>query len=370
MQFNCNLNDIDTLKIVFLGDLVSSKNDSNNDEVFELIKKNKIKKIEIDASSSQNWDISFIVFLFEICKLCKNKKIEIKSQIPNGAKRLLDLAFADNRNPEIKKQEKLPFINNLGMGMIKTNDAFMSGARFLRTVVSSLKRLFLGRAIMRKLDFLFALEDCSFKAFGIVSLICFMVGVIFGFVGAMQLKLFGAEIFVASLVMIAMTRVMGAVMTGIIMAGRTGSAYAATIGTMQVNEEIDALKTMGINVIDFLLLPRMLALIITMPILTVFADVMGVLGGAFVGIFMLDLAPGEYWNYSVTTLTATHFLIGILYGAVFGVVIALCGCYYGIKSGKDADSVGKAATSAVVASIVWIIITTAILTLIFQVVGI
>ncbi len=113
----------------------------------------------------------------------------------------------------------------------------------------------------------------------------------------------------------------------------------------------------------------MMALIITMPILTVFADVTGVIGGAAVGILMLDLSPAEYWKYSMEMLSLSNFLIGILHGAVFGVVIALCGCYYGIKSGKDANSVGNAATKAVVASIVWIIVSTAVLTLIFQVIG-
>ena len=143
---------------------------------------------------------------------------------------------------------------------------------------------------MRKIDWLFALEDCSYKAVGIVSLISFMVGLILAFVGAIQLKMFGAEIYIASLVTIGMIRIMGAIMTGVIMAGRTGASYAATIGTMKVNEEIDALKTMGLNENEFLVLPRVLSLVVAMPILTMIADIVGILGGAFVAVLALDIS--------------------------------------------------------------------------------
>ena len=171
-----------------------------------------------------------------------------------------------------------------------------------------------------------------------MSLISFMVGLILAFVGAVQLKTFGAQIYVASLVTIGMTRIMGAIMTGIIMAGRTGASYAATIGTMQVNEEIDALKTMGINPVDFLVLPRIIALTVTMPILTMWADFMGMLGGGFVGVTMLDIPLVKYWDMSVAAISLNNFFVGIFHGLVFGVVTAVCGCYYGVYCGRNADS--------------------------------
>ena len=144
------------------------------------------------------------------------------------------------------------------------------------------------KSVMRCTDFLSAIDDCGPKSIAIVSLISFLVGLILAFVGAVQLKEFGAQIYVASLVTIGMCRIMGAIMVGIIMAGRTGSSYAATIGTMQVNEELDALQTMGFSRIDFLVTPRLLALLISMPILTMLADIMGMIGGGFVGVLLWD----------------------------------------------------------------------------------
>ena len=220
---------------------------------------------------------------------------------------------------------------------------------------------------MRQVDFLFALQDCSYKAIGLVSLVSFMVGLILAFVGAIQLKTFGAQIYVASLVAIGMTRIMGAIMVGIIMAGRTGAAYAATIGTMQVNEEIDALKTMGIPTTDFLVLPRIMALTIATPILVILADFMGIIGGATVGILMLDISAPEYYKYTINALDLTNFLVGVFHGLVFGIVISLCGCYFGIYCGRNADSVGRATTQAVVSAIVWMIVVTGIITVIFEV---
>ncbi|MBP1532359.1 MAG: ABC transporter permease, partial [Alphaproteobacteria bacterium] len=181
---------------------------------------------------------------------------------------------------------------------------------------------------------------------------------------------FGAQIYVASLVTIGMCRIMGAIMVGIIMAGRTGSAYAATIGTMQVNEELDALQTMGLSQIDFLVLPRLFALLIAMPILTMLADFMGILGGAFVGVFLMDLPYQEYWRYAMEAFTLNNFLVGIFHGFCFGFIIALCGCYSGLTCGRNADSVGVATTKSVVCSIVWMIVITGIITVICQEIGV
>jgi phospholipid/cholesterol/gamma-HCH transport system permease protein len=171
------------------------------------------------------------------------------------------------------------------------------------------------------------------------------VGLILAFVAAMQLKVFGAQIFVADLVGIAMVRVMAAVMTGTIMAGRTGASFAAQIGTMQVNEEIDALKTMGISPMEFLVLPRMLALVIMMPLLC-----------------LLDLGLMEYYHQTQSGITMTFVWIGLFHAAVFGVLIALSGCLRGMQCGRSASAVGEATTSAVVTAIVAMVIATAIIT--------
>jgi phospholipid/cholesterol/gamma-HCH transport system permease protein len=197
-----------------------------------------------------------------------------------------------------------------------------------------------------------------------------LVGLILAFVGAMQLRLFGAQLYVADLVGIAMVRVMGAVMTGIIMTGRTGAAFAAELGTMEVNEEIDALKTLGISPMEFLVLPRMLALLLMMPLLCLYADLMGVLGGLLVGVGMLDMNLVVYLNETKSALNLNHFMIGLFHSAVFGVLVALAGCLRGMQCGRSASAVGNATTSAVVTGIVSIVVATAILTVIFDVLGI
>jgi phospholipid/cholesterol/gamma-HCH transport system permease protein len=163
---------------------------------------------------------------------------------------------------------------------------------------------------------------------------------------------------------------MGAIMTGIIMAGRTGASYAAQLGTMQVNEEIDALKTLGVSPMEFLVLPRMVALAIMMPLLCVYADIMGILGGMIVGVFMLGLNPIVYLHQTQAALKLTYVWIGLFHSAVFGVLVALSGCLRGIQCGRSASAVGYATTSAVVTGIVSIILATAIITILCNVIGI
>jgi phospholipid/cholesterol/gamma-HCH transport system permease protein len=195
-----------------------------------------------------------------------------------------------------------------------------------------------------------------------VSLISLLFGLILAFVGAVQLLMFGAQIYVASLVGIAMVRVMGAIITGIIMAGRTGSAFAAQLGTMQVNEEVDALKTLGISPMEFLVLPRMFALALMMPLLCIYADIVGILGGAIVGIGMLDIGFMEYYLQTKAWVSLNDLFIGIFHGFVFGILVALNGCLQGIKCGRSASAVGTATTAAVVNSIISIVVATAIIT--------
>jgi phospholipid/cholesterol/gamma-HCH transport system permease protein len=167
-----------------------------------------------------------------------------------------------------------------------------------------------------------------------------------------------------------MIRVMGAIMTGIIMAGRTGAAFAAELGTMQVNEEIDALQTLGISAMEFLVLPRMIALALMMPLLTLYANLMGVLGGYIVGVGLLGLNPMEYYIKTQETVKLTNLWIGLVHGFVFGILVALAGCMRGIKCGRSASAVGKATTSAVVTGIVSIIVATAIITILCNILGI
>ncbi len=340
-------------------------------ELYDILRRKNFAGILVDAQKLKTWDSSLLVLLFKLKQEADANNRAFKTQnLPQGIKRMLDLAFAVPAHQDKNLSNHAGFLDKLGTWGINTYQTFSRGIDFAFQNISVLFRYPFDKTAARKTDFLFSLQECGPKAIGIVSLISFMVGLILAFVGAIQLKTFGAQIYVASLVTIGMIRIMGAIMAGIIMAGRTGASFAATIGTMQVNEEIDALKTMGISISEFLVLPRLAALVLSMPILTMWADFMGMLGGGFVGVMLLDIPVGEYWRYSWQAWSMTNFWVGIFHGFVFGFIIALCGCYYGINSGRNADGVGVATTKAVVSGIVWMIIATGFITFIFERLGI
>ena len=262
------------------------------------------------------------------------------------------------------------FLTRVGTDAINFGRSSIDILDFLGEASIAFFRVLRGRARFRRSDLFLIIQECGSQALPIVSLISLLVGLILAFVGAIQLTMFGAQIYVASLVGIAMVRVMGAVMAGIIMAGRTGAAFAAQLGTMQVNEEIDALKTMGISPMEFLVLPRMIALLLMMPLLCLYADLMGVLGGLIVGVFILDLNVIEYYNMTCASVELKDFWIGLFQGSVFGVLVALAGCLRGMQCGRSASAVGEAATSAVVTGIVAIIVATAVITVMLNVIGV
>ena len=199
------------------------------------------------------------------------------------------------------------------------------------------------------------LADASARALLIVIVVNVLVGAIIAFVGAVQLTKFGAGIFVADLVAIAISREMAAVITAVVMCGRTGAAFAAELATMQANEEIDALAVLGLDAVDFLVLPRVLALLVMLPLLYLFACVGGLLGGFAVSASLLDLAPVAYFDRSLAALTAAHLGLGFTKSMAFGLLVALAGCFYGLYSPRSAEGVGRATTKAVVAGIVGVI---------------
>jgi phospholipid/cholesterol/gamma-HCH transport system permease protein len=377
------IQDKDILRVELSGDYISFDDEKTLNNILKKILSKEVSEISFDINNLEKWNSVFLSYLFDIVKTANSVSVNINLKtLPDNIRRLLELASPNintTSNSNSLSKEKIVIENDaadnikesllesVGDKVISYCKSFKEALEFLGNVVLSIFRFISGTAVMRKIDLYFALEDCSYKALPIVSLISFMVGLILAFVGAVQLRLFGAEVYVASLVSIGMVRIMGAVMTGIIIAGRTGASYAATIGTMKVNEEVDALKTMGISAIDFLVLPRTIALVLMMPLLTVFSDVMGIIGGASVGTLLLDIAPQEYWRMTVEYLKLDNFMVGLFHGFVFGWVISLCSCYYGLKCERSADGVGKATTGAVVSSIVWLVITTGIITFILEI---
>jgi phospholipid/cholesterol/gamma-HCH transport system permease protein len=332
----------------------------------------QIRRLVFETKDLGNFDSALLTFLDEVVSYCSRRKILVEREgLPQGVQRLLALASAVPAKKDARKERRgESFLTTLGNEGIHFAHSTGEMLGFIGEAFLAFVRLLQGKATFRRSDFFLIVQQCGADALPIVTLISVLVGLILAFVGAMQLKIFGAELYVANLVGIAMVRVLGAVMTGIIMAGRTGASFAAELGTMEVNEEIDALKTLGISPMEFLVLPRMLALLVMMPLLCLYADLMGVLGGVLVGVGMLDMNLAEYLNQSINALNLNHFWIGLFHGAVFGVLVALAGCLRGMTCGRSAAAVGTATTSAVVTGIVSIVVATAILTVIFDVLGI
>jgi len=335
----------------------------------QLKSKPGVQNISFDTSQVTDWDSCLLTFLMDIHNDCSKNNIAVDTGgLPDGVDKLIALATAVPERKGARKQAtRDSVLVRIGAASITQWQAASELLVFIGEAVVAFLKFLVGKASFRRSDLALLIQECGINALPIVSLISFLVGLILAFVGAVQLEMFGAQIYVANLVGIAMVRVLGAVMTGIVMSGRTGAAFAAQLGTMQVNEEIDALKTMGVSPMEFLVLPRMLALVLMMPLLCVFADLMGILGGLIVGVGLLDIGLIEYLNQTKAALNLNHFFIGIFQACVFGVLVALAGCLKGIECGRSASAVGDATTSAVVTSIVAIAVATAIITLVCNV---
>lgn len=294
-----------------------------------------------------------------------------RSGLPEGVQKLLTLASAVPERSGVRRTDtRLPFVARVGdTAQTVWRDA-IDTVTFVGEAVQALGRFVRGKARFRYSDLLLIMQECGARALPIVSLISLLVGLILAYVGAIQLRMFGAQIYVADLVGIGMVRALAAIMTGIIIAGRTGASFAAQLGTMQVNEEIDALQTLGIPPIDFLVLPRMVALSIMMPLLCLYADLMGILGGLFVGVAVLGLNPMQYMIQTQGAISTNDLWVGLFSSGVFGVLVAMAGCLRGMQCGRSASAVGEATTSAVVTSIISIIIATAVITIVADILGI
>ncbi len=335
------------------------------DEIIREIQSSpQIRLVSFRTHDLSGWDSSLVTFLLKLFRFAAREGIEVeRASLPNGVVRLLDLALAvPEREDTHAKRPKETFVSRIGESVISSSRAGTDFLSFLGEVALGIWRLLSGKTVFRKVDLVLFVQQCGVQALPIISLISVLFGLILAFIGAVQLETFGAEIYVADLVGIAMARDMGAMMCGIVMAGRTGASYAAQLGTMQVNEEIDALKTLGISPVDFLVLPRMLALVLMMPLLCVYSDLMGILGGALVGGTLFDISLVQYMNETQASVGLQHFWIGIFKSLVYGIIVSMSGCLRGMQCGRSALAVGEASTSAVVTSIVWIIVSCALLT--------
>ncbi len=330
------------------------------------------RAVTFDMRELRAWDSAVVTFLAGVTEVCRERGITMdRTGLPEGIQRLLRLAEAVPERPGVRRgadrRGRLERLGSASMALARTSRESFA---FLGEVTLSMGRLVRGKARLRVRDLMAFVQDCGVQALPIVTLISVLVGMILAFVGAVQLLRFGAQIYVADLVAIAMVREMGAMMTAIIMAGRTGSGFAAQLGTMKVTQETDAFATLGIPPMDFLVLPRLIALLLMMPLLTIYSNVLGILGGGIVSVGMLGLTPLQYLRGAKQALTLTSCATGVGKSFVFGALIAVAGCLRGMQCGNSSSAVGDAATSAVVTSIVWIVVADGLFAVIFNQLGI
>lgn len=328
-------------------------------------------RVRFDTTALGAWDSGILALMVKISALSRAHGSEFDaSGLPDGLERLLGLAEAVPEKDDARAEDaERRFIDRIGAKTLETQSLFRDDLEFLGRFALAMVRALRGKARFRLDDLGLLVQQNGIDALPIVTLVTFLLGLILAFVGATALQSFGAAIYVADLVGVAMVRDMGALITGIIMAGRSGASFAAQIGSMKVTQETDALTTMAISPMEFLVLPRVIALSLMMPLLTLYGDAMGMLGGAFVGYTMLDLSGLEYFQQTVDAVGLNDVIGGVFKGSVYGVLIALAGCLRGMQSGKSSSAVGDAATSGVVTSLVAIIVACGLFSFVFYLLG-
>jgi len=273
-------------------------------------------------------------------------------------KELLSILHFDSLDEKtsIEKKRSSGIFIRIGEATFQHISDLKYAIAFIGSIILSLIHICLHPKSLRTDDTIRYMQRVGVDGLPIVALISFLMGLIMAFMSSVQLEQFGANIYVASLVSLAMTRELGPIMTAIIVAGRSGSAFAAEIGTMKISEEVDALFTMGFNPVMFLVVPKLVAAAVMVPILTLFSDLFAIMGGLLVGVFMLDLTAGAYMAQTIKTLELFDVFWGVFKGGIFGVLITWIGCFRGFQVRGGAASVGQATTSAVVSSIFLIIL--------------
>jgi phospholipid/cholesterol/gamma-HCH transport system permease protein len=329
-----------------------------------------LRRVGFDTEALTEWDTSLLAFLRGLLGHFDERGIEAdRAGLPDGVARLLDLATTVSEHGNEADLAPEQWLTRLGRAALREGDSIRDEVRFVGQAFLAMFKFVTGRARLRTSDFWLVIQQCGAEALPIVTLVSFLVGLILAFIGAIQLKQFGASIYVADLVALGMAREMGAMMTAIIMAGRTGASFAAQLGTMTANEEVDALETMGLSPMEFLVVPRMLALMLMMPLLCLYSVLLGILGGSVVGVGMLDIGFAGYLDETRRAVGVNDFGAGLIKATVFGAIVAISGCMRGMQCGRSAAAVGAAATSAVVTAIVLIVIASGTINVLDHVLG-
>jgi len=325
--------------------------------------------VRLRADGVSRWDTSLVAFVGEAQRWCSDAGVACDTALLQEKMRLLGGQFAESLRAGARDDHSRSLLVEVGLS---TREAMGETRDFLQFVGEcwiGAKRLVAGQAGFRWNDCLGEMQKCGAMALPIVSLISFLVGITLAYSGAIVLRRFGGDIWVADLIGVAMTREMGAMMAGVVLAGRTGAAYAAEIGSMKANEEIDALTILGISPVRFLVLPRVLALGLMMPLLALYANCLGILGGMAVAYTTLDIPPAAYWVEMLTIVDLPDVAVGVIKSVVYGLIVGLSGCRRGLQAESNAAGVGQAATSAVVTAILFIIVADAVFAVVFNAIG-
>ena len=363
----------DTLSISLSGDWLLESGLPSIDNVATAFAQSPAPAVTtFDTAALGDWDTGLVSAVVKLRLAAEGQGVRFdETGLPEGVQQLIHLAFAvKEREGARRLKEHKPVLQSIGERALEYADDVRELLDFTGRLTLSLGRVLRGKGTWLRSHLAQYIQEAGAEALPIVSLISFLIGMIFAFVGVMQLRLFGAGIYTADLVGIAMVREMAPIMTAIILAGRTGAAYAAEIGTMKVNEEIDALTTLGINPIDFLVTPRVIALVLMMPLLSLYGSLMGILGGTMVGLAMLDVSLPQYVAQTVNAIQLNSLFGGLFKALVYGSLVALAGCQQGMACGNSAMAVGQSTTKAVVMGIVLIIVSASVLTIIYINLGI
>ena len=325
--------------------------------------------IRVVAEGLVDWDSSLSLFLRHARAGAEAIGAKFETQnLPKAVVELMDLLVKKERvNAESRLPDLFTAVGNFAHFLLReTKDI----AGLVGECSFSVMRFVRGQAQFRWRDCLTEMQRCGAQALPIVGLISFLVGVILAYQAAAQLRTFGADIYVADMVGVAVVREMGPLMAAIVLAGRTGAAFAATLGSMKANEEIDAFETLGVSPVDFLVMPRMAALFVMMPLLAIYSDVLGIFGGMLIAqLPPLNIPPRLFFAEMQTIVDLSDLFTGLIKAATYGALIGLSGCLRGMQAERSAAGVGQAATAAVVTSILLIIVSNAIFAVIFNILG-
>jgi phospholipid/cholesterol/gamma-HCH transport system permease protein len=339
--------------VILSGDWVASVDGVDADAPGRILAEG-VGSVAFDAGALGHWDSALIAFITALMAEAGRRGVEVdQAGLPSAAGRLLGLMAGPT--PAGAAAPKTTVLGRIGLWTLSMVSQLPEGAALVGSLVLRGGLALRGKSAMRTGDLVSDMYGAGFSALPIVTVVNLLVGGILAFIGATELRTFGAGGYVANLVSVGMVREMAALMTAIIMAGRTGGAYAANIAAMQGGDEIDALKAFGIPVFDYLVLPKILALTAMMPILYLYGCAVGIMGGLVVGAATLGMTPMSFFIHARDSLSVTQLDLGLAKSVAFGAFIALVACRVGIRAGRAAADVGAAATSAVVAAIVGVI---------------